>query len=231
MSLLTTNTKLEKSLSLGYRTFGIHLAPHTLSGKNMCPDASEGCAKACLFGAGFGSYPFVQQARIRKTQLFTSNNKAFLQTLIGEVETAIRRTRKNGLIPCFRLNLTSDIPWENIKIDGKNIMEMFPDVQFYDYGKNLKRMIKFLMGEMPKNYHLTFSRSETNQDACEIVMGMGGSVAMVFKDRIPKKYMGKEVVEGDSNDLRFLNPNGVIIGLIAKGTKGKKDTSGFVIEL
>ena len=231
MALLTTNTKLKKSICMGYSTFGIHLAPHTLSGKNMCPDASEGCAKACLFGAGYGAYPMIQQARIRKTQLFTSNNKAFLQTLIGEVETAIRRTKKNGLIPCFRLNLTSDIPWENIKIDGKNIMEMFPDVQFYDYGKSLKRMVKFLMGEMPKNYHLTFSRSETNQDACEIVMGMGGSVAMVFKDRIPKKYMGKKVVEGDSNDLRFLNPNGVIIGLIAKGTKGKKDTSGFVIEL
>lgn len=231
MSLLTTNTKLKKSLELGYKTFGIHLAPSDLSGKDVCPSASVGCRAACLNFAGYGAYPKIQQARIRKTQLFTSNNKAFLQTLIGEVETAIRRTNKNGLIPCFRLNLTSDIPWENIKIDGKNIMEMFPDVQFYDYGKNLKRMIKFLMGEMPKNYHLTFSRSETNQDACEIVMGMGGSVAMVFKDRIPKKYMGKKVVEGDSNDLRFLNPNGVIIGLIAKGTKGKKDTSGFVIEL
>jgi len=228
--LLTTNTKLKKSIDLGFKTFGIHLAPHTSSGKNVCTSASKGCASACLYFSGFGSYPFVQRARIKKTQLFHADKKAFMRTLIEEVETAIRRTKKNGLTPCFRLNLTSDIAWESIKIDGKNIMEMYPDVQFYDYGKNLKRMIKFLMGEMPKNYHLTFSRSESNQSACEIVLGMGGNVAMVFKDKIPETYMGKPVVGGDSHDLRFLDPKGSIIGLIAKGRKGKADTSGFVIE-
>jgi hypothetical protein len=229
--LLTTNTKLKKSLDLGYKTFGIHLAPADESGKNVCPSSSAGCREACLYKAGFGSYPFVQRARIKKTQLFSSNPKAFLLTLIGEVETAIRRTKKNNLTPCFRLNLTSDIPWENIKILGKNIMEMFPNVQFYDYGKDLKRMLKFIKGEMPKNYHLTFSRSEENEEECKIVMSLKGNVAMVFKNKIPKKYMGKRVIDGDSNDLRFLNPSGVVIGLIAKGTKGKTDKSGFVIEV
>jgi hypothetical protein len=110
-------------------------------------------------------------------------------------------------------------------------MEIYPDVQFYDYGKNLKRMIKFLMGGMPKNYHLTFSRSESNQSACEIVLGMGGNVAMVFKDKLPEMFMGKQVFGGDTHDLRFLDPKGSIIGLIAKGTRGKSDKSGFVIEL
>jgi hypothetical protein len=59
---------------------------------------------------------------------------------------------------------------------------------------------------------------------------MDGSVAMVFKDNIPTTYMGKNVYEGDSQDLRFLDPMGSIIGLVAKGTKGKSDESGFVIE-
>lgn len=227
--LLTTNTKLKKSLELGYKTFGIHLAPSDLSGKDVCPSASEGCRAACLYSAGYGAYPMVQQARIRKTQLFTSNNKAFLQTLIGEVETAIRRTRKNGLIPCFRLNLTSDIPWENIKIDGKNIMEMFPDVQFYDYSKSLRRMIKFLMGEMPKNYHLTFSRSESNEDACRIVMGMGGNVAVVYHNKLKKTRLNKKVISGDEHDLRFLDPKGIVVGLVSKGSKGKADRTGFAL--
>jgi hypothetical protein len=227
--LLTTNTKLKKSLELGYKTFGIHLAPSDLSGKNVCPSASEGCRAACLNFAGYGAYPKIQQARIRKTQLFTSNNKAFLQTLIGEVETAIRRTRKNGLIPCFRLNLTSDIPWENIKIDDKNIMEMFPDVQFYDYTKSLRRMIKFLTGEMPKNYHFTFSRSESNEDACRIVMGMGGNVAVVYHNKLKKTRLKKKVVSGDEHDLRFLDPKGIVVGLVSKGSKGKADRTGFVL--
>jgi hypothetical protein len=230
MSLLTTNTKLKKSLQLGYQTFGIHLAPSDISGKNVCPSASNGCRAVCLHFAGYGAFPKVQQARIKKTQLFNANRKAFLNILIKEVETAIRRTKKNELTPCFRLNLTSDVAWETIKIDGKNIMEMYPEVQFYDYSKSLKRMMNFLLGKMPKNYHLTFSRSESNDDAVKIVLGMGGSVAMVFKDKIPTTYMGKNVYEGDSQDLRFLDPMGSIIGLVAKGTKGKSDESGFVIE-
>jgi hypothetical protein len=229
--LLTTNSKLKKSLEYGFVTFGIHLAPANLSGKNVCTSASTGCRNACLNFSGFGSFPSVQNARIKKTQLFHANKKLFLTSLIKEVDTMVRRTKKNGLTPCFRLNLTSDIAWETIKIDDKNIMEIYPDVQFYDYGKNLKRMIKFLMGGMPKNYHLTFSRSESNQSACEIVLGMGGNVAMVFKDKLPEMFMGKQVFGGDTHDLRFLDPKGSIIGLIAKGTKGKSDKSGFVIEL
>jgi hypothetical protein len=229
--LLTTNSKLKKSLEYGFVTFGIHLAPANLSGKNVCTSASKGCRNACLNFSGFGGFPSVQNARIKKTQLFHANKKLFLTSLIKEVDTMVRRTKKNGLTPCFRLNLTSDIAWETIKIDDKNIMEIYPDVQFYDYGKNLKRMIKFLMGGMPKNYHLTFSRSESNQSACEIVLGMGGNVAMVFKDKLPEMFMGKQVFEGDTHDLRFLDPKRSIIGLIAKGTKGKSDKSGFVIEL
>lgn len=230
MSLLTTNTKLKKSLSLGYSTFGIHFAPSNLSGKNVCPSASVGCRNACLYHAGYGAYPKVQQARIKKTQLFNADKKTFLVNLIKEVEVAIRRTKKNNLTPCFRLNLTSDIPWETIKIDGKNIFEMYPDVQWYDYTKSLKRMINFLTGKMPKNYHLTFSRSESNDDAVKIVLGMGGQTAMVFSDKLPKKYMGYKVVDGDDNDLRFLDPKKTIIGLKVKGSKGKADTSGFIIK-
>lgn len=229
MSLLTTNTKLKKSLALGYHTFGIHLAPADESGKNVCPSSSSGCREACLYKAGFGSYPFVQRARIKKTQLFSSNPKDFVLTLISEVETAIRRTRKNSLTPCFRLNLTSDIPWENIKICGKNIMEMFPDVQWYDYTKGLDRMKKFLNGQMPPNYHLTFSRSEDNEEDCREVMKMGGNVAVVYHKQLKKTRLKKKVVDGDTNDLRFLDPKGIVVGLVAKGAKGKTDKSGFVL--
>jgi hypothetical protein len=230
MSLLTTNTKLKKSLELGYKTFGIHFAPSNLSGKNVCPSASKGCAAACLNFSGYGNYPKIQQARIKKTQLFHLNKKLFLQELIKEVNAAIRNAKRNNLIPCFRLNLTSDIPWETIKLDGKNIFEMYPDVQWYDYTKSLKRMINFLTGKMPKNYHLTFSRSESNDDAVKIVLGMGGQTAMVFSNKLPKKYMGYKVVDGDNTDLRFLDPKKTIIGLKVKGSKGKADTSGFVIK-
>jgi hypothetical protein len=90
-------------------------------------------------------------------------------------------------------------------------------------------MIQYLNGELPKNYHLTFSRKENNQAQVELILSMGGNVAVVF-DELPKTYLGKEVVNGDETDLRFLDKKGVVIGLKAKG-KGKKDESGFVVRL
>lgn len=124
----------------------------------------------------------------------------------------------------FRLNVLSDLPWYNI-VD----MEKHSDISFYDYTPNLKRMIQFLNGELPKNYHLTFSRKENNQAQCELVLAMGGNVAVVF-DKLPQTYLGKPVIDGDETDLRFLDPKGVIVGLKAKG-KAKNDTSGFVVKV
>jgi len=54
----------------------------------------------------------------------------------------------------------------------------------------------------------------------------GGNVAVVF-DQIPTAYYGREVIDGVSTDLRFLDPFGVIVGLEAKG-EAKHDNSGFV---
>lgn len=230
MLLTKSNTKIAKGESKGYRTFGIHLAPHKLSGKNVCPNASKGCAAACLNVSGQGYYKRVQDARLKKTLFFLNQKDEFLNQLFVDITTAIRRSKKNNMIPCFRLNLTSDLAWESIKINGKSLMEHFPTVQFYDYCKSPKRMLNFLKGNFPKNYHLTFSRSESNETHCNIIMACGGNVAMVFRKTLPKSYKGKVVIDGDETDLRFLDPKGVIVGLVAKGV-GRKDESGFIIDL
>ena len=230
MLLTKSNVKIRKGESQGYRTFGIHFAPAKLSGKNVCPNASKGCAAACLNVSGQGYYQRVQDARIKKTKYFLEKREEFMTNLKKDIETSIRRAKKNGMVPCFRLNLTSDLAWESIKVGGKTFMEHFPTVQFYDYCKTPKRMLNFLSGKLPKNYHLTFSRSESNETHCDIVMACGGNVAMVFRNTLPETYKGKKVINGDETDLRFLDPKGVIVGLVAKGV-GKKDESGFIIDL
>lgn len=230
MQLLTaSNIKIKKGEVLGYKSYGVHLAPHKLGGKNVCPNASQGCASACLNRSGQGYYDRVQQARIRKTKRFFNDREAFMTDLFNDITTAVRRAKKNNMIPCFRLNLTSDLAWENIKHNGKSILQHFPDVQFYDYTKSPTRMLKFINGKLPKNYHLTFSRSESNETHCDIISGCGGNVAVVFRGSLPKTYKGKTVVSGDETDLRFLDKKGVIIGLVEKGV-AKKDKSGFVVE-
>lgn len=230
MKLLTaTNPKLVKGEAFGYKSFGLHLSPYTLSGRNLCPNASAGCAAACLNTSGYGRYSKIQEARLRKTKLFNENREEFMKNLVREVNAKVNTAKKTGDKLSFRLNLTSDVVWESVKYQGKTILELFPNVQFMDYTKNPKRMLNFLEGKLPSNYHLTFSRSESNQDATDIIMGCGGNVAVVFDKRLPKTYKGKKVINGVEHDLRFLDPKGIVVGLVALG-QGKKDKSGFIVK-
>jgi hypothetical protein len=249
MKLLTTsNTKIKKGEKLGFMSFGIHLAPAKLSGFNVCKDASKGCAAACLNTAGMGVYSTVQAARIAKTKLFFSDKQAFMTQLFKEINSAIRKAEKSGMIPCFRLNLTSDLPWEKILLNGQSVFQAFPNVQFYDYTKTASRMTAFLSSkhsplswggamlkqanggnDWPSNYHLTFSRSESNGVIADSILKSGGNVAMVFRKSLPKKYLGARVIDGDETDLRFKDGKGKVIGLKEKGL-AKKDLTGFVLE-
>ena len=149
--------------------------------------------------------------------------------LVKEITSAIKSAERKNLTPCFRLNLTSDLPWEKILFNGKNVFDLFPSVQFYDYTKYVSRMSLFLAGELPSNYHLTFSRSESNETLVDAVLASGGNVAVVFRGQLPSTWKGKRVVSGDESDLRFNDPQNVIVGLVEKG-KAKKDASGFVVE-
>jgi len=243
MTLLTTgNPKIAKGMSLGYLTNILHLAPYKLSGRNVCPMATAGCAAACLNTAGRGGIikkgettNQIQLARIARTDFFFNDREAFMAQLVKEIQSAIKLAAKHGLTPVFRLNGTSDIRWETIpvthivtfakndkptKIVHNNIMEMFPNVQFYDYTKIANRR------DIPSNYHLTFSLAESNELDALTALTSGMNVAAVFH-KVPAKFMGVKVIDGDATDLRFLDPKMVVVGLKAKG-KAKKDTSGFV---
>lgn len=164
----------------------------------------------------------VQQARIARTKFFFADRDSFMKQLVHEIRVGIRYANKKGLIPAFRLNGTSDLPWSNyIAEDNKNLFELFPDVQFYDYTKSRVR------SDYP-NYHLTFSMSESNEFACHTLQQTSNvNVAVVFRKELPAEYNGLPVINGDIHDLRFLDPVKCIVGLRAKG-KAKKDTSGFV---
>ena len=233
------NAKTLKGEVLGYRTFGLHLSPANKSGFNVCQWASAGCRAACLDTAGRGCMSNVQNSRIAKTQRFFKDNFGFMSDLRTEIAKAIISAAKKQMIPCFRLNLTSDIPWENVYkgrtvnpqlVRPLNVMEEFPNVNFYDYTKGFTRMMDWLYHKMPKNYHLTFSRSEeTSDDRMKKILSLGGNVAVVFRKKLPKTYLGHPVVNGDENDLRFKDPKGVIVGLVEKGL-AKKDETGFVVE-
>jgi hypothetical protein len=229
--LSTANPKIQKGTKMGYLSFILHLAPSTLSGRNTCPKATQGCAAACLNTAGRGGMfkkgettNVIQKARIRKTQYFFEARDYFMQDLYEDIEKAIRFAARKGLTPVFRLNGTSDLSWEKYTIHDKTIFELFPTVQFYDYTKILGRKVA-----QYKNYHLTFSRADGNDADVAKAIEQGYNIAAVFDD-MPETYMGLPVINADDTDLRFLDPKGCVAGLKAKG-RAKKDYSGFVIRL
>ena len=226
LNLLTpdfANAKTAKNQGLGFQSVILHLSPSNLSGFNICPAASTGCRAACLNTAGRGRFDSIQLARLRKTLFFVKLRDQFLRQLDSEIFRLRQRAAKIGQSAVVRLNGTSDLQWELFKIDGLTLFQRHVNVQFYDYTKLIHRLKR----PLPFNYHLTFSRSETNAAAAETALELGFNVATVF-DVVPETYAGRPVISGDKTDLRFLDAPGVIVGLTAKG-KAKRDFSGFVI--
>ena len=218
-----SQTKMAKGEAFGYKTAILHLAPFTLSGKNVCPKASKECAAACLNTSGRGMMHSVQKARLDKTNYFWTNRNGFLWDLSKEIQQLKKRARSQGYKFAVRLNGTSDLAWHKFKIDGgSTIHELHPDVQFYEYTK-----VPNYLNHDVENLNVTFSDSGRNDKDISAAIDSGHNVAVVFADRLPKKWKGKKVIDGDRHDLRFLDPSGVIIGLIAKGA-GRKINNKFI---
>lgn len=250
-SLLTLgNPKVAKGTKYGVHTAIMHLAPERVSGRNVCPHATAGCAAACLNTAGRGGIGLdadglnvIQAARIQRTRYFHRDRAGFLAMLVGEIAKHERACAKHGVRPAVRLNGTSDLPWERFPVerDGKtfpHVFAAFPGITFYDYTKWPIRLRPLVAG-IP-NYSLTYSCADgaKSEEESGNALSAGVNVAAVFAvkrsgDLPPTAMIGgviAEVIDGDLTDLRFLDPQGergVIVGLRAKG-RAKHDRSGFV---
>ena len=206
--------------------------------------AIASCVEACLYTAGRGQMNNVQTASQRKAEWFYRDRASFMDQLIQDIHKFVNYCEKRNIQPCVRLNGTTDIRWELIKVEGwsyswnhdeyfddieaKNIFELFPEVQFYDYTKISNRKTKNI-----KNYHLTWSYSGANADyAAKLndALDNGMNAAVVFRKeyKLPQ-WRGINVTDGDKDDLRFLDPCNSIVALYAKGA-ARHDKTGFVVD-
>jgi len=228
------DAKTRKGSTNGVLTGVLYLAPHNVSGFQVCPNATPGCVTVCLFTAGRGVTSPVMNGRINRTRWFFEDRDTFMATIVADIKRLVKRAAKLDMTPAVRLNGTSDIAWEKIRVtvDGaehRNLMVAFPDLQFYDYTKILGRKSALALD----NYHLTFSMAESNDADALLALGEGYNVAVVMKlrrsDPKPATWAGYPVIDGDKDDIRFYDPDdgGSIVALTAKG-KARYDTSGFV---
>lgn len=241
--LTDSNPKIQKSKE---KTFISHLRPE----RAVCSHMGL-CEHACLHNAGNPAYwSTKERARAARTNLYKENRQLFLYTVA--IAMAKKRNRHPGC--AFRLNGTSDIPYEHkshrlavttamlpllhsygVEIEAHSaytIPELFPDNQLYDYTKVCAR----LQRKLPPNYDLTFSL-DGPQNAKQALWALqnGFNVAVPFYELPDVFYIDGfrfNVINGDLSDYRPSDPRGVIVGLKYKRiTNGKKFTNnGFVIE-
>jgi hypothetical protein len=218
---------------------------------------TAGCNVSCLNTAGRGGIAAgratfaphgvtlpdnaIQRARIARTLLFANDRGAFMLQLHAEIAALCRKAERRGLTPCVRLNGTSDLVWERVPMPSMfsavtwpNIMACFPTLQFYDYTKLPARLGRTL----PANYHLSISWSGADsgyQRRAEHWARETGAPLVVVSHTPYSADNGarfplagtRHVVDGDSTDLRFLDPAHALVILRAKGA-AKRDRSGFV---
>lgn len=224
-----SNAKLSKQSdrSDGYAIYSLFLAPANVSGYEMCLWRTEDCTKLCLNCAGKGSLSSVQEARIRKTRRLVQYPVGFFSNLIAEMLRATNKHNGSPITPVLRLNGTSDLPWDQI---CPELFGFFGSVgwRFYDYTKSVQRA-----AYQPWDNTLSFSGH--NWADCDRLLKAGKArVAMVFATKrgkpLPSSYRGYTVIDGDKDDLRFLDPTGVIVGLRYKRVPNGSIDSPFVVK-
>ena len=236
---ISADAKTVKGEKQGYLTGILYLSPYKLSGKNYCVFATPGCIGGCLNTAGRGQMDCIQEARLKRSLYFNLHKEDFMLELYIRIQGLIKKADNLNLIPCVRLNGTSDLRFENLKFNynGKKrtLIQIFKTVQFYDYTKFPLDTGRW--DNLPPNYDLTFSLAENNQAQALELLQAGKRIAAVYRNKLPKYQSFKlgdhiykyPVLDADNSDLRFKDPGSYICGLKAKG-RAKKDTSGFVLD-
>ena len=231
--LSKNNTKLNKGSGKEYLITGLSLSPASLVAlKSTCSHSNTECEKLCLNTSGQGALYMIkktgkyagfnqsQLSRALKTIWFEKDFDGLVTQLKNELVLFKDRAIRKGLIPACRLNITSDVMW-HIKTD---IMQSISEIQYYGYTKVPA------FKNIPENYHVTFSRSGTNDRHVKKAIEHGLNVAVVFEGDLPKTWQGIPVINGDETDARFLDPKGVVVGLRAKGSaKNPKISGNFVV--
>lgn len=221
---ISKTVKHKKSIKYGELTYSLYLAPAKSSGYEVCPGRTAECTRLCLNESGMNSMvrndkgDVINRSRIHKTRLFFEEHEFFMKWLIFEINAGITKAKKMGFLFSVRLNNTSDINPLEFQLNDRNILDIFPDVQFYDYSK-IKERAELM--KIYKNYDLTFSFNGSNLSDCMTMLQNKIRVAMVFKKKIPESYLGYRVINGDNYDMRHRDDEPTIVGLKYKRVRIK----------
>lgn len=218
-------------------------------GRTMCPGASPECFKHCLIHSGQMIMPHAKQARVRKTRLLIDDPEEAGRLLRWDIDAHLRWCKKHGMLPSFRFNGTTDFAWEEFVLPEtgetphRYLERVEPGAMVNEYTKRYGVMRRYLDGEFPSNLYMTFSLHELNGLQARSILKLGGNVAIVFRSKkheLPTAWEGRPVLDGDVDDLRWMDQDrarkqgidaegGMWIGLSAKGRLART-ISAFAVD-
>jgi len=247
--ILGTNTKMEK-LPNGREIInsGCTMAPSKRSKiVNVCGWATAACIATCvLWFSGRRAGARMRECARNVTLLWYYWPERFYSRYDRELSNQEKRARAAGVESYNRTNVASDL-------NHDRIISRHPDTTFYDYTAGFGRMMDYLWGLLPPNYHLTFSVKESTPfEHVKDIIALGGNVAVVVDSYywgpthryglMPQRAVFQtadgenfsvDVVHGDKHDIRTpeFDGRGKMIGLLLKAqsnkVKEKARTSGF----
>ena len=241
-SLLSAETHKSALARDGYSQRIVHLMPARESimyarrfgikcdhWRNLCRGSSRGCRAVCLTDSGRLGLSVSQRAAFVRSYLWQSHRSVFLERLDAEI-TAFKRNCSDQ--PVVRLYGTHD---GDILTDAPDVVSAHPDVIFCDYTK-----LPIATGWVAGNVYRCKSATErhTYDDFMDYyVRGLNHAVPFDIPrgGPLPEYFHGIPVVDGDVDDLRFLDPAGVIVGLRFKVpsmlAKRGRDHHGFIRDI
>lgn len=222
-----SSSKLVKGKKFEFATLGLYLSPAGKSGRNVCTFAGA-CKAPCLDSSGHvllekrSGKSTIQVARLLKTWLHEFREDLFNMAICHEIRKSAKLAKKKAQSFCVRLNCTSDL-------DFSEIIESFPEIQFYDYTKDPNR-------QSMDNYHLTYSWDSFSKGRLPFyrqALERGQKIAFpVVKDDLDRILALPSTLEMDSSDLRFLDGEGSygILAIKETGNTAQGIRDGFMLD-
>ena len=244
--LLTESAKTEKTENgreVKYFNKVIFMLPAESAGLgDMCPGATPECIGNCIDKTGRNKFTSAQLGKFKRTAFLYLAPEQFRTQVVSEIQKITRKCKRTmaaeALTPCETGAVTMGVA---IRGDGTTDLGLAqwlseaPEVDhdvvsFYDYTKMARRA----RTEWP-NWHVTLSAKslahavqigarEGDRTNLAIVVKRKGSesraaaiaaVQEVLTNGAP--WWTGPIVNGDISDARFLDPQGALVLLFAKG--------------
>jgi hypothetical protein len=217
---------------------------------NLCAGSSPACRHSCLVFAGQNyAADWSIFSKFQKTRLLFSDPEAFGRVLYEACLRHHRNSSKNKFIGAVRLNVLSDVPWEVVfpslfealpdtqfydytKVYGRQVPRNY-DLTFSNSGGNLRNVKRVLEGggrvavvALVREWRRgPATRMLPEESKRRWEKRKASEAHRLWSSRLPAtcNVGGRDipVIDGDVNDVRFLDPKPSIIALRWKDPGGQ----------